>query len=100
MLTLHGDRDRAVPISQAKALDQAMQAAGASHTLRVFEDQEHGFGGAFRRRELDARGDLGVPAGAFESSCVERLRYDHLRVEASGLVRLCIGCARVSHCRQ
>jgi acetyl esterase len=54
VLTLHGDRDRAVPISQAKALDQAMQAAGASHTLRVFEDQEHGFGGAFRRRELDA----------------------------------------------
>lgn len=45
VLTLHGDRDALVPIAQATTLDEKMKAAGASHTLMIFEGQGHGFGG-------------------------------------------------------
>ena len=45
VLTLHGDRDALVPIEQATTLDEKMKAAGASHTLMIFERQGHGFGG-------------------------------------------------------
>ncbi|MEZ6033805.1 MAG: alpha/beta hydrolase [Planctomycetaceae bacterium] len=54
VLTLHGSEDKAVPFTQAKKLDERMKSAGASHTLIEFAGQGHGFGGEFRRRELDA----------------------------------------------
>jgi len=54
VLTLHGSQDKAVPVSQAMLLDEKMKSAGASHTLTVFEGQGHGFGGEYRRKELDA----------------------------------------------
>ena len=54
MLTLHGSLDKAVPIAQAMLLDEKMKSVGASHTLIVFEGQGHGFGGEYRRKELDA----------------------------------------------
>lgn len=54
VLTLHGSEDQAVPFAQAKKLDERMKSAGASHTLIEFAGQGHGFGGEFRRRELDA----------------------------------------------
>lgn len=53
VLTLHGSLDKAVPIAQAMMLDERMKFAGASHTLTVFEGQGHGFGGEYRRKELD-----------------------------------------------
>jgi acetyl esterase/lipase len=53
VLTLHGSEDRVVPIAQATVLDEKMKLAGASHTLTVFEGQGHGFGGEYRRKELD-----------------------------------------------
>jgi len=54
VLTLHGSEDKAVPMSQAEMLDKRMKSAGASHTLVVFEGKGHGFGGQYRRKELDA----------------------------------------------
>lgn len=54
VLTLHGDQDRAVPLAQAKLLDEKMKSAGASHTLMIFAGQGHGFGGSDRQKELDA----------------------------------------------
>jgi acetyl esterase/lipase len=52
VLTLQGDLDPLVPVVQATSLDEAMKAAGAKHTLVVFEGQKHGFGGEHRQREL------------------------------------------------
>ena len=54
ILTLHGSEDKAVPFAQAKKLDEQMKSAGASHTLIEFSGQGHGFGGEYRRKELDA----------------------------------------------
>jgi len=54
VLTLHGSLDKAVPIAQAMLLDEKMKSVGAAHTLIVFEGQGHGFGGEYRRKELDA----------------------------------------------
>jgi acetyl esterase/lipase len=45
VLTLHGDKDDIVLVSQAKLLDEAMKRAGASHELMIFEGQGHGFTG-------------------------------------------------------
>ncbi len=45
ILTLHGDKDELVPVSQAKLLDEALQAAGVVHQLKVLAGQGHGFGG-------------------------------------------------------
>ena len=56
VLTLHGDQDALVPVEQAKKLDEMMKAAGASHTLMVFEGQGHGFGGEAARRRRMPRG--------------------------------------------
>lgn len=44
VLTLHGDADRIVPVSQAELLDRRMKAVGARHELVVFQGQGHGFG--------------------------------------------------------
>jgi acetyl esterase/lipase len=54
VLTLHGDQDALVPVEQAKVLDDKMKAAGASHTLMVFEGQGHGFGGEHGKKAWDA----------------------------------------------
>lgn len=48
VLTLHGDKDTLVPIAQARVLDEKMKAAGADHTLIVYEGQGHGFAGESR----------------------------------------------------
>ncbi len=54
VLTLHGDRDALVPIAQATMLDEKMKAAGASHTLMIFEGQGHGFRGEHARASMTA----------------------------------------------
>ena len=54
VLTLHGDEDRAVPPDQATRMDEAMKAAGASHTLIMLQGEGHGFGGEARQRATDA----------------------------------------------
>jgi acetyl esterase/lipase len=54
VLTLHGDKDALVPVEQAKLLDERMKAAGASHTLKVFEGAGHGFGGEQARQANEA----------------------------------------------
>lgn len=54
VLTLHGDQDLLVPVDQARQLDAAMRAAGAPHTLMVFEGHGHGFGGETREQAAKA----------------------------------------------
>ena len=56
--TLHGDRDTLVPIAQATMLDEKMKAAGASHTLMIFEGQGHGFGGEYQQKAMTATWDF------------------------------------------
>jgi len=58
VLTLHGDQDRLVPVEQAKLLDEKMKAAGASHTLMIFEGQGHGFKGEHQQKAMDAMWDF------------------------------------------
>ena len=58
VLTLHGDRDKLVPIAQAKLLDEKMKAAGAPHTLIILEGQGHGFGGKAREKAAKAMWDF------------------------------------------
>ena len=55
VLTIHGDRDRLVPLQQARLLDQKLKAAGAPHTLLVLPGQGHGFRGEAQRRAADAK---------------------------------------------
>ena len=43
-----------MPVEQARALDETMEAAGASHTLIVFKGQGHGFGGEDGKKAADA----------------------------------------------
>jgi len=54
VLTLHGDQDALVPVEQARMLDEKMKAAGASHTLMVFEGQGHGFRGEHQQKAKNA----------------------------------------------
>jgi acetyl esterase/lipase len=42
-LTIQGDKDVFVPLEQAKVLDEAMNKAGARHTLIVVPGGDHGF---------------------------------------------------------
>jgi len=58
VLTLHGDKDTLVPIAQATQLDERMKAAGASHTLMVFQGAGHGFPGDQGRKSVDAMWDF------------------------------------------
>lgn len=58
VLTLHGDKDTLVPIAQARLLDEKMKAAGAKHTLKVFEGQGHGFGGKYQEEAINAMWDF------------------------------------------
>jgi acetyl esterase/lipase len=54
VLTLHGDKDEIVPVSQAELLDKKMKEVGGRHELVVLTGQGHGFGGenAVRARKL------------------------------------------------
>jgi acetyl esterase/lipase len=54
VLTLHGDQDTLVPVSQAKLLDDKMKKAGADHTLVVLKGQGHGFGGEHQAKAMKA----------------------------------------------
>jgi len=54
VLTLHGDQDLLVNVEQAKILDEKMKAAGAPHTLMIFEGQGHGFQGEHLKKASDA----------------------------------------------
>lgn len=58
VLTLHGDQDALVPVAQATILNEKMKAAGASHTLMIFEGQGHGFGGEHGIRAMTATWDF------------------------------------------
>jgi acetyl esterase/lipase len=55
VLTIHGDRDRLVPLQQAHLLDQKLKAAGAPHTLLVLPGQGHGFRGQAQQRAAEAK---------------------------------------------
>jgi acetyl esterase/lipase len=54
VMTLHGDKDTLVPVSQAKLLDETMKLAGASHELIILEGQGHGFAGEAAQRADEA----------------------------------------------
>jgi acetyl esterase/lipase len=54
VLTIHGDRDKVVPVSQARLLDEKMKHSGASHTLMILEGQPHGFRGKYQEAAFDA----------------------------------------------
>ena len=54
VLTLHGDRDKLIPVQQAKLLDEKMKAAGVEHELIVFEGQGHGFTGEAKQQADEA----------------------------------------------
>ena len=58
VLTLHGDQDMLVPVEQAKLLDRRMKAAGAPHTLMIFEGQGHGFEKEHQQKSMDAMWDF------------------------------------------
>jgi acetyl esterase/lipase len=45
VLTLHGDQDKIVPVSQATLFDAAMKKAKVRHELLILKDQGHGFAG-------------------------------------------------------
>jgi acetyl esterase/lipase len=54
VLTLHGDRDNIVLVSQATLLDAAMKKGGARHELVILKDQGHGFSGDAAKQANDA----------------------------------------------
>lgn len=58
VLTLQGDKDTLVPVAQATLLDEKMKAAGAKHTLKVFEGQGHGFAGKYNEEAMKAMWDF------------------------------------------
>jgi acetyl esterase/lipase len=52
VLTLHGDKDEIVPVSQAELLDKKIKEVGGRHELVVLTGQGHGFGGEHGLRAL------------------------------------------------
>jgi acetyl esterase/lipase len=54
VLTLHGDQDKIVLVSQATLLDAAMKKGGARHELVILKDQGHGFAGDAAKQANDA----------------------------------------------
>jgi acetyl esterase/lipase len=54
VLTLHGDLDDIVPVTQARLLDAAMTNAGLPHELIVIEGQGHAFKGESAQRAENA----------------------------------------------
>jgi acetyl esterase/lipase len=53
VLTIHGDADQIVPVSQSQVLDNALADASVEHTLIVIPDAPHG-GPAFETQEIRA----------------------------------------------
>lgn len=53
VLTIHGESDRIVPVSQSQLLDAALEDAGIEHTLIVIPDAPHG-GPQFQTDEIHA----------------------------------------------
>lgn len=58
VLSLQGDRDKLVPVTQATLLDEKMKEAGAPHTLMILKDQGHGFKGEDRKKAENAMWDF------------------------------------------
>lgn len=58
VLTIHGDRDKLVPIQQARLLNKKLKAVGVPHTLMVIQGAGHGFRGEHRRRAEQAMWDF------------------------------------------
>lgn len=54
VLTLHGDQDVLIPLSQAKKLDEKLNRAGAAHTLMVMPGQGHDFVGEDQQKAIRA----------------------------------------------
>jgi acetyl esterase/lipase len=54
VLTLHGDSDKVVLVSQAKLLDEAMKKGEGRHELLILKDQGHGFAGEAAKQANDA----------------------------------------------
>ena len=54
ILTLHGTADPIVLVSQAKALDAALEKVGAPHEMLLLEGQGHGFSGAAAEQAREA----------------------------------------------
>ena len=65
VLTIHGDADQVVPLSQSRLLDAALADAGVEHTLIVIPDAPHG-GPAFESDDIHAA-VIAFVAGAFEA---------------------------------
>jgi carboxymethylenebutenolidase len=42
-LIVHGERDRSVPVSQAKALELLLRAKDVDHEMKLYPDEGHGF---------------------------------------------------------
>lgn len=53
VLTLHGDKDTLIPVSQAKLLDETMKEVGAHHELQILAGQGHGFTGDAAKQAND-----------------------------------------------
>jgi acetyl esterase/lipase len=58
VLTLHGEKDTIVLVSQARLFDDAMKKAGARHELIVFEGSGHAFEGDANKRAEQAMWDF------------------------------------------
>lgn len=56
ILTIHGDADAVVPVTQARMLDEALRRAGHRHELQVLKGQGHSFD--LRPEGLDLRPTL------------------------------------------
>ena len=58
VLTIQGGKDDLVPVQQGELLDKKMKAAGADHTLLIFEEEEHPLGGPDREKVEAAMWDF------------------------------------------
>ena len=58
VLSLQGDIDKLVPVTQATLLDQKMEQAGANHELLILKNQGHGFKGEDREKASQALWDF------------------------------------------
>jgi dipeptidyl aminopeptidase/acylaminoacyl peptidase len=43
MLIAHGDKDRTVPVTQSKKMDEALRRAGIEHEFVLYPEEKHGF---------------------------------------------------------
>ncbi len=54
VLTLHGEKDTLILVSQAKLLDETMKEVGVHHELLILPEQGHGFTGEAAKQANDA----------------------------------------------